>query len=203
MVGVCVENLYKVFSGGSRPAVDGLSITFYEGQITAFLGHNGAGKTTTMCVSKTSEMDLCLSMGISNMEVFSSPLSHRSILTGMFPPTSGTAYIYGKDIRTDMDAIRKSLGMCPQHNIIFHQFVNPSCGFHWKDVDSPANIKSVRILICSDLFLFYSMTVAEHILFYSLLKGRPLPEAQLEVENMLEDLGLPHKRNEEAQNLSG
>uniref|UniRef100_A0A8C2IYY7 P-type phospholipid transporter n=1 Tax=Cyprinus carpio TaxID=7962 RepID=A0A8C2IYY7_CYPCA len=139
VVGVCVENLYKMFSGSSRPAVDGLSITFYEGQITAFLGHNGAGKTTTM-----------------------------SILTGMFPPTSGTAYIYGKDIRTDMDAIRKSLGMCPQHNIIFHH-----------------------------------MTVAEHILFYSLLKGRPLPEAQLEVENMLEDLGLPHNRNEEAQNLSG
>uniref|UniRef100_A0A673INR0 P-type phospholipid transporter n=1 Tax=Sinocyclocheilus rhinocerous TaxID=307959 RepID=A0A673INR0_9TELE len=139
VVGVCVENLYKMFSGSSRPAVDGLSITFYEGHITAFLGHNGAGKTTTM-----------------------------SILTGMFPPTSGTAYIYGKDIRTDMDAIRKSLGMCPQHNIIFHH-----------------------------------MTVAEHILFYSLLKGRPLPEAQLEVENMLEDLGLPHKRNEEAQNLSG
>ncbi|XP_052398366.1 retinal-specific phospholipid-transporting ATPase ABCA4-like [Carassius gibelio] len=139
VVGVCVENLYKMFSGSCRPAVDGLSITFYEGQITAFLGHNGAGKTTTM-----------------------------SVLTGMFPPTAGTAYVYGKDIRTDMDAIRKSLGMCPQHNIIFPH-----------------------------------MTVAEHILFYSLLKGRPLPEAQLEVENMLEDLGLPHKRNEEAQNLSG
>lgn len=50
VVGVCVENLYKMFSGSSRPAVDGLSITFYEGQITAFLGHNGAGKTTTMYV---------------------------------------------------------------------------------------------------------------------------------------------------------
>ncbi len=59
------------------------------------------------------------------------------------------------------------------------------------------------MLICFDLPFFCSLTVAEHILFYSLLKGRPLPEAQLEVENMLEDLGLPHKRNEEAQNLSG
>ncbi|XP_031439935.1 retinal-specific phospholipid-transporting ATPase ABCA4-like isoform X2 [Clupea harengus] len=137
--GVCVQDLVKRFSGSSRPAVDGLSITFYEGQITAFLGHNGAGKTTTM-----------------------------SILTGMFPPTSGTAFIYGNDIRTDMDAIRQSLGMCPQHNILFN-----------------------------------NMTVAEHILFYSLLKGRPLPEAMEEVENMLEDLGLPHKRDEEAQNLSG
>lgn len=47
----------------------------------------------------------------------------RSILTGMFPPTSGTATIYGKDIRTDMDSIRLSLGMCPQHNILFQQYV--------------------------------------------------------------------------------
>ncbi|XP_063062860.1 retinal-specific phospholipid-transporting ATPase ABCA4-like [Engraulis encrasicolus] len=138
-VGVCVQNLVKIFSGSSRPAVDGLTISFYEGQITAFLGHNGAGKTTTM-----------------------------SILTGLFPPTSGTALIYGKDIRTDMDTIRRSLGMCPQHNILFN-----------------------------------NMTVAEHILFYSLLKGRPVPEAQEEMENMLEDLGMPHKRDEEAQNLSG
>ncbi|XP_034145341.1 retinal-specific phospholipid-transporting ATPase ABCA4a isoform X3 [Esox lucius] len=137
--GVCVQNLVKVFERSQKPAVDGLSIVFYESQITAFLGHNGAGKTTTM-----------------------------SILTGMFPPTAGTASIYGKDIRTEMDTIRRSLGMCPQHNILFHH-----------------------------------MTVAEHILFYSLLKGGSLSEAELEVENMLEDLGMPHKKDEEAQNLSG
>ncbi|KAM4718470.1 retinal-specific phospholipid-transporting ATPase ABCA4a isoform 3-T3 [Anableps anableps] len=137
--GVCIQNLVKVFSSCSSPAVDGLSINFYESQITAFLGHNGAGKTTTM-----------------------------SILTGMFPPTSGTATIYGKDIRTDMDSIHMSLGMCPQYNILFQH-----------------------------------MTVAEHILFYALLKGRPIAEAEEEVENMLQDLGLPHKRDELTQNLSG
>ncbi|KAM9713003.1 retinal-specific phospholipid-transporting ATPase ABCA4a isoform 3-T3 [Menidia menidia] len=137
--GVSIQNLVKVFGSCSTPAVDGLSINFYESQITALLGHNGAGKTTIM-----------------------------SILTGMFPPTLGTASIYGKDIRTDMDSIRMSLGMCPQHNILFQH-----------------------------------MTVAEHILFYSLLKGRPIAEAEEEVENMLEDLGLPHKRDELTQNLSG
>lgn len=47
----------------------------------------------------------------------------RSILTGIFPPSSGTATIYGKDICTDMDSIRLSLGMCPQHNILFQQYV--------------------------------------------------------------------------------
>uniref|UniRef100_A0A8C6TAP4 P-type phospholipid transporter n=1 Tax=Neogobius melanostomus TaxID=47308 RepID=A0A8C6TAP4_9GOBI len=137
--GVCVQNLVKIFGSSYRPAVDGLSISFYEGQITALLGQNGAGKTTTM-----------------------------SILTGMFPPTSGTATIYGKDICTDMDTIRMSLGMCPQYNILFQY-----------------------------------MTVAEHILFYSLLKGRPVAEAEEELENMLQDLGLPHKRDELTQNLSG
>ncbi|XP_077470976.1 retinal-specific phospholipid-transporting ATPase ABCA4-like isoform X1 [Stigmatopora argus] len=138
-MGVSIQELVKVFPGSSRPAVDNLSLNFYEGQITSFLGHNGAGKTTTM-----------------------------SILTGLFPPTSGSAYIYGRDIRTDMDAVRTSLGMCPQYNILFNH-----------------------------------LTVEEHILFYSLLKGRTQAEARKEVEDMLVDLGLPHKRDDEAQNLSG
>ncbi|NXM12555.1 ABCA1 protein, partial [Ploceus nigricollis] len=71
-------------------AVDGLTLNFYEGQITSFLGHNGAGKTTTM-----------------------------SILTGLFPPTSGTAFILGKDIRSELSTIRQNLGVCPQHNVLF------------------------------------------------------------------------------------
>ncbi|KAM8851376.1 retinal-specific phospholipid-transporting ATPase ABCA4-like isoform 1-T1 [Spinachia spinachia] len=139
VMGVQINDLTKVFDGSSRPAVNCLSINFYEGQITSFLGHNGAGKTTTL-----------------------------SILTGLFPPTSGTAYINGRDIRTDMDTVRSSLGMCPQYNILFKY-----------------------------------LTVEEHILFYSLLKGRTQEEAQREVEDMLVDLGLPHKRDDEAQNLSG
>lgn len=52
-------------------------------------------------------------------------------------------------------------------------------------------------------FISLSLTVEEHILFYSLMKGRERKEAEQEVEDMLEDLGLPHKRDEEAQNLSG
>jgi hypothetical protein len=44
---------------------------------------------------------------------------YRSILTGMFPPTAGYAMVYDSDIRTEMDTIRQSLGMCPQHNVLF------------------------------------------------------------------------------------
>lgn len=46
--GVYIQNLVKVYSHGKKLAVDGLSLKFYNGQITSFLGHNGAGKTTTM-----------------------------------------------------------------------------------------------------------------------------------------------------------
>jgi ATP-binding cassette, subfamily A (ABC1), member 3 len=44
-----------------------------------------------------------------------------SILTGLFPPSSGTAYINGLDIRTDINTIRKSLGICPQFDILFDE----------------------------------------------------------------------------------
>ena len=43
----------------------------------------------------------------------------RSVLTGLFPPTSGTVNIKGMDIRHDMDIIRWTLGVCPQHNVLF------------------------------------------------------------------------------------
>lgn len=46
--GVSIRNLVKVYRSSSHVAIDGLSLDFYEGQITSFLGHNGAGKTTTM-----------------------------------------------------------------------------------------------------------------------------------------------------------
>lgn len=42
-----------------------------------------------------------------------------SILTGLLPATSGYALIYEKDIRTDINSIRRNLGFCPQHNILF------------------------------------------------------------------------------------
>lgn len=47
-LGVSIQKLVKVYRDGKKVAVDGLTLNFYEGQITSFLGHNGAGKTTTM-----------------------------------------------------------------------------------------------------------------------------------------------------------
>lgn len=42
-----------------------------------------------------------------------------SMLIGMIPPTSGTAYINGLDITTDIEKARNSIGICPQQNILF------------------------------------------------------------------------------------
>ena len=42
-----------------------------------------------------------------------------SILTGLYPPTEGTALVGNRSISTEMDRIRESLGLCPQHNVLF------------------------------------------------------------------------------------
>uniref|UniRef100_A0A182M226 ABC transporter domain-containing protein n=1 Tax=Anopheles culicifacies TaxID=139723 RepID=A0A182M226_9DIPT len=89
--GVEIKQLRKVYKG-NKAAVDGLNLRMYENQISVLLGHNGAGKTTTM-----------------------------SMLTGVFSPTAGTALINGHDIRTDIEGVRSSLGLCPQHNVLFDE----------------------------------------------------------------------------------
>lgn len=90
-IGVKVEKLHKVFNK-KHVAVNGLTLNILDNKITVLLGHNGAGKTTAM-----------------------------SMLVGMLPPSSGTAIINGYDIRTNMPKVRSSIGICPQHNILFDE----------------------------------------------------------------------------------
>lgn len=39
--------------------------------------------------------------------------------TGLHSPTGGQAYINGYEISQDMVLIRRSLGLCPQHDVLF------------------------------------------------------------------------------------
>ena len=89
---VKLRGLRKVFktTAEDRVAVDCLNLDFYEGQVTVLLGHNGAGKSTTI-----------------------------SMLVGLIPPTSGDGSIYDHKMSEDMQRIRKTLGVCPQHDILF------------------------------------------------------------------------------------
>lgn len=90
---VFVNDLVKQYHTGKTeypPAVDGLNLTMYESQITALLGHNGAGKTTTV-----------------------------SLMTGLISPTNGDCILYGKSIVRSKNEARMSIGICPQHNVLF------------------------------------------------------------------------------------
>eukprot|EP01113_Clastostelium_recurvatum_P005090 TRINITY_DN1226_c0_g1_i1.p1 TRINITY_DN1226_c0_g1~~TRINITY_DN1226_c0_g1_i1.p1 ORF type:complete len:879 (-),score=247.94 TRINITY_DN1226_c0_g1_i1:81-2717(-) len=104
---VTVSNLLKKFSqstgccsccgtkkgkGRTGFAVDHLNLSIEASTLFCLLGHNGAGKTTTI-----------------------------NMLTGMFGPTSGDALICGYSILDDMPAIRKVMGVCPQHDILWDQ----------------------------------------------------------------------------------
>ena len=40
-------------------------------------------------------------------------------VTGFYPPTSGTAYVNGVDICKDIARARESMGLCPQHDVLF------------------------------------------------------------------------------------
>ncbi|XP_023327394.1 ATP-binding cassette sub-family A member 2 [Eurytemora carolleeae] len=137
-LGVSIKHLHKVYNNG-KIAVEDLNLNFYEGQITSFLGHNGAGKTTTI-----------------------------SILTGLFPPSAGTALINGLDITKDMDEIRNSMGTCPQHNVLFQQ-----------------------------------LTVEEHLWFFARIKNQPKEGLNDQITQMINDLGIPHKRHALSKDLSG
>lgn len=71
-------------------ALRGIDVDFYQGQITALLGHNGAGKTTMM-----------------------------SILSGLTNSTEGMVFIDGKNVQYELQAVQRNLGLCPQENMVF------------------------------------------------------------------------------------
>jgi len=70
---------------GDFEAVKGISFSVEEGEVFGLLGPNGAGKTQTI-----------------------------SMLTGVIPPTSGTARIGGHDIHKEPNQVKKINGLVPQ-----------------------------------------------------------------------------------------
>ena len=88
---VCLNSLRKVYPTviGPKVAVQSLSFGIPKGECFGFLGINGAGKSTTL-----------------------------SILSGEFPPTSGTAFLDGFDTQLDQSKIRRKVGYCPQFDAL-------------------------------------------------------------------------------------
>ncbi|KAF9129604.1 ATP-binding cassette sub- A member 1 [Mortierella sp. 14UC] len=89
-------------------AVDRLNLVTEPNELFALLGQNGAGKSTTM-----------------------------QMLYGATVPTSGNAFLFDRSIKTDMQAIRSTMGVCPQHDVLFNDL---TC---WEHMQLYAGIKDL------------------------------------------------------------
>jgi len=117
----------SIFSKSSQKfALKGVNFSIRGEECFGLLGPNGAGKTTLI-----------------------------SILTGLYAPSSGTAYVNGKNIRHHMDEIRREIGICPQFDI------------QWD-----------------------TLTPYEHVVFYTRLKGVPIPLEEQHTMELLQQVGL-------------
>eukprot|EP00256_Glycine_max_P047233 XP_006600692.1 ABC transporter A family member 7 isoform X2 [Glycine max] len=90
---VC-DDVKKVYPGRDgnpdKYAVRGLFLFVPQGECFGMLGPNGAGKT-----------------------------SFINMMIGLTKPTSGRAFVQGLDIRTQMDEIYTTMGVCPQHDLLW------------------------------------------------------------------------------------
>src|ERR1700722_9026361 len=80
---LCVEYRSRAIGLGTKLAVDKLDLTVQNGEVFGFLGPNGAGKTTTM-----------------------------NVLLGFVNATSGTAKLFGVDVREPI--ARQRIGYLPE-----------------------------------------------------------------------------------------
>lgn len=89
-----VKNLRKVYPGfGGRPpkvANKSMCMRIRKGEMLGLLGPNGAGKTTLI-----------------------------SILTGLYKPNSGNAWVAGYDIKDQLEVVQLQIGVCPQFDILW------------------------------------------------------------------------------------
>lgn len=84
-----INNVTKVY-GGTKKAVDAITLTIPTGKIVGFIGPNGAGKTTTI-----------------------------KMITGVINADEGEILINGKNIETQPLAAKKEFGIVPDNADIF------------------------------------------------------------------------------------
>ncbi|KAM0906099.1 hypothetical protein ACQ4PT_017043 [Festuca glaucescens] len=119
---ILCDNIKKVYHGKDgnpdKLAVRGLSLALPKGQCFGMLGPNGAGKT-----------------------------SFISMMIGLIQPTSGTAYVHGMDIRTDMKDIYTNMGVCLQHDLLWETLTGRE---HLLFYGRLKNLKGAELLKATD-----------------------------------------------------
>ena len=77
---------------GDERAVNDISFEVKQGEVLGFLGPNGAGKTTTM-----------------------------KVITCYLPPSEGTVYVDGLDVRSNSLEVRSRIGYLPEHTPLYQE----------------------------------------------------------------------------------
>uniref|UniRef100_A0A8B9QY35 ABC transporter domain-containing protein n=1 Tax=Anas platyrhynchos TaxID=8839 RepID=A0A8B9QY35_ANAPL len=125
-----LNNIKKVYKKKDKKteALRGLSLSIYEGQITALLGHSGSGKTALL-----------------------------NLLSGFSKPSAGSATIYNYKVSEvqDMEGIQAMVGICPQFNLHFETLTVKENlrlfahikGIQWKETEQEVQ----KVLVQLDL----------------------------------------------------
>ena len=107
MTAIEIVNLTKKY--GDITAVNGLSLSIFDGELFALLGINGAGKTTTI-----------------------------KMLSCLTDPTDGDAFLLGKSISTDARGVKPLIAVSPQETAVapglsVRENLELICGVHGFD----------------------------------------------------------------------
>src|SRR5712691_5119059 len=104
-------------SYGDFEAVRGIDFEVAPGEVFGLLGPNGAGKTTTV-----------------------------EILEGLRPRSAGDVRVLGRDLATEVRALKDRIGVCLQHTnlpdkIMVHEALDWFAGFYSRHTDRDRLLK--------------------------------------------------------------
>jgi len=87
------DNLTKIYhtDGKEKKALNSLNLLLKNNEIFGLLGPNGAGKTTFF-----------------------------SLLTGLYEPSNGDAWVGGHSIKDNIDKVQELIGYCPQFDLLWN-----------------------------------------------------------------------------------
>ena len=84
-----LEDVYTIYEGEKRPAIRNVNLTVNSNEFIYVVGPNAAGKTTLL-----------------------------ETINGLLPPSRGTVYVFGQDVRNNGRKVRCQIGYVPQDFIV-------------------------------------------------------------------------------------
>jgi ABC-2 type transport system ATP-binding protein len=120
--------------------VRGLTFTIHAGELFVFLGPNGAGKSSTI-----------------------------KMLTGLMPPTSGTALVAGHDIERDPVSLKRNIGYMAERPFLYEKLTGLEFLRFMADIYGvPRRIRDER---AASLMAIFELTDAANMLIEAYSQG--------------------------------